>query len=82
MIMRRCRHSGAGASPLKRAGRDFKPHGSVRVRVVSGTRSSTRRFRASRGGRFTVTFDGFAFPSCGADGYGGLYAQLELCGRG
>ena len=51
----------AGAVPLKLAGRDFKPHESVRVRVVSGTRSSTRRVRASRGGRFTVTFQGFAF---------------------
>ncbi|MBA2325948.1 MAG: hypothetical protein H0V95_04790 [Actinobacteria bacterium] len=48
----------AGASPLKLAGRDFKPHESVRVRVVSGTRSSTRRVRASR---FTVTFQGFAY---------------------
>jgi len=66
-----------GASPLKRAGRDFKPHESVRVRVVSGTRTSTPAGRASRGGRFTVTFQGFAFPSCAADGYGGLYALLE-----
>ena len=41
-----------GASPLKRAGRDFKPHESVRVRVVSGTRTSTPAGRASRGGRF------------------------------
>lgn len=41
-----------GASPLKLAGRGFKPHQSVRVCVVSGTRTSTRRVRASRVGRF------------------------------
>ncbi len=58
-------------------GARLQPHESVRVRVVSGTRTSTRRVRVSRGGRFTVTFQGFAFPSCGADGYGGLYALLE-----
>jgi len=73
----RSRPGRPGASPLKRAGRDFKPHESVRPRVVSGTRTSTRRVRASRGGRFTVTFQGFAFPTCEADGYGGRYALLE-----
>lgn len=44
----------------------------ARVPVVSGTRTSTQRVRASRGGRFAVTFQGFAFPTCGADGYGSL----------
>jgi len=77
MIMRRVATAMLVLLVTGSAGRDFKPQGSVRVRVVSGTRTSTRRVRASRGGRFTVTFQGFAFPSCEADGYGGLYALLE-----
>jgi hypothetical protein len=73
----------AGAVPLKLAGHDFRPHESVRVRVASGSRGSTRRVRAGSDGRFTVTFRAFAYHRCGADlqatarGSRGSFAALK-----